>query len=125
MKKLGFVALFALVVPLLQAAPPATDSDGDQNYHLTTVSWVNDTKNNLKVDDRYVTLIGRVTKKIHDGSFWFSDGTGTVKLDSNDKELPVGGKSGHRRTDRPGLSGHWAISRWMCGSGTIGKNLMP
>lgn len=89
MKKLGFVTLFALVIPLLYADPPATDS---APYHLTTVSWVVSTKDNLNVDDRYVTLIGRVTKKIHDGSYWFTDGTGSVRLDSDDKELPVGPK---------------------------------
>ena len=88
MKRLGFVALFALIAPLLHATPPAPPPD-TAPYHLTTVSWVVSTKDNMDVDDRYVSLIGRVTKRISDDSYWFSDGTGSVRLDS-DAELPVG-----------------------------------
>jgi uncharacterized protein YdeI (BOF family) len=70
--------------PLAQAAPPP--------YHLTTVSWVLATRNNLDVDDRYVTLIGRVTGRAGDETYFFNDGTGTVRLDSEDFVLPVGAR---------------------------------
>jgi uncharacterized protein YdeI (BOF family) len=48
------------------------------------------TRNNLDDDDRYVTLIGRVTGRAGDGDFFFTDGTGKVRLDSADFELPIG-----------------------------------
>jgi uncharacterized protein YdeI (BOF family) len=69
-----------------------TSSRADPPYHLTTVSWVISEKDNLDTDDRYVTLIGRITKKIDDGSYWFSDGTGSVRLDTGSSALPVGEK---------------------------------
>ena len=68
---------------LAQAEPP---------YHLTTVSWVVATRNNIDKDDRYVTLIGRVTGRQGDETFFFTDGTGTVRLDSENFELPIGPK---------------------------------
>ena len=92
MKKLGFVVLFALTIPLLQAAPTTDPKPGGPPYHLTTVSWVVETKNDLKVDDRYVSLIGRVTKRLNDDSYLFSDGTGSIQLDCPHAELPVGAK---------------------------------
>ena len=86
MKNSLFRLLFAaalLVAPALsaQAAPP---------YHLTTVSWVLATRNNLDNDDKYVTLIGRVTGRDDGGDYFFTDGTGTIRLDPNDYNLPVG-----------------------------------
>ncbi len=74
-----------LLVPAVsvQADPPAP-------YHLTTVSWVLATRNNLDQDDRYVTLIGRITGRDDGGDYFFTDGTGTVRLDPNDFVLPVG-----------------------------------
>jgi uncharacterized protein YdeI (BOF family) len=88
MKKslLGFVLVsILLVVPAAssQAAPPPA-------YHLTTVSWVIATRDNLDDDDKYVTLIGRVTGRDGDEDYFFTDGTGTVRLDSADFELPIG-----------------------------------
>jgi uncharacterized protein YdeI (BOF family) len=80
---LATVALFSVSTVLSRAEPP---------YHLTTVSWVVSNRNNLDVDDRYVTLIGQVTKRIGDESYWFTDGTGSVRLDSADFELPIGPK---------------------------------
>ena len=59
-------------------------------YHLTTVSWVVATRNDLDKDDRYVTLIGHVTGRTGDETYFFTDGTGTVRLDSEKFELPVG-----------------------------------
>jgi len=64
------------------AAPPPA-------YHLTTVSWVIATRNNMDKDDRYVTLIGHVTGR-DGGDYWFTDGTGSVRLDPNDFDLPIG-----------------------------------
>ena len=75
-------ALAGALAPSSFAAPPPS-------YHLTTVSWVIATRNNLDKDDRYVTLIGHVTGRDGD-DYWFTDGTGTVRLDSSDFELPVG-----------------------------------
>jgi uncharacterized protein YdeI (BOF family) len=64
------------------AAPPPT-------YHLTTVSWVIATRDNLDKDDHYVTLIGHVTGRAGD-DLWFTDGTGSVRLDTGDFDLPIG-----------------------------------
>lgn len=64
----------------------------DPPYHLTTVSWVITNKDNIDVDDRYVTLIGRITKQIKDGAYLFTDGTGTIQLDTGNSTLPVGQK---------------------------------
>ncbi len=87
MKKTGSLLLIAFTLGLstliLRAEPP---------YHLTTVSWVVSTQNNINVDDRYVTLIGHVTRRTGDESYWFTDGTGAVRLDSERFELPVGPK---------------------------------
>jgi len=69
-----------------------TRGETEPSYHLTTVSWVVASQNDLKVDDRYVTLIGHVTQKIGDDSYWFTDGTGSVRLDSGKFDLPVGPK---------------------------------
>jgi uncharacterized protein YdeI (BOF family) len=66
-----------------QAAPPP-------QFHLTTVSWVVASRNNLDDDDKYVTLIGQVTGRQGDETYFFTDGTGTVRLDSEKFELPVG-----------------------------------
>ena len=59
-------------------------------YHQTTVRWVVANRDNLDVDDRYVTLVGRVTRQIGDEEYWFTDGTGSVRLDSENFDLPVG-----------------------------------
>jgi uncharacterized protein YdeI (BOF family) len=76
-------ALLTIFPTLSQAAPPPP-------YHLTTVSWVIATRNNIDKDDRYVTLIGHVTGREGDETYFFTDGTGTVRLDSEKFELPVG-----------------------------------
>jgi uncharacterized protein YdeI (BOF family) len=79
-------ALFATALVLLgfsgaaQAVP----------YHLTTVSWVVATRNNIDKDDRYVTLIGQVSGRTGTEGYFFTDGTGTVRLDSEDFRLPIG-----------------------------------
>ena len=81
----GFLAASALLgisTTLSHAAPPPN--------HLTTVSWVIATRNNIDKDDRYVTLIGHVTGREGDETYFFTDGTGMVRLDSENFELPVG-----------------------------------
>jgi uncharacterized protein YdeI (BOF family) len=79
----SFFAVALLVTPIFsaQAAPP---------YHLTTVSWVLATRDNLDEDDKYVTLIGRVTGRDGGGDYFFNDGTGIIRLDPGDFVLPVG-----------------------------------
>src|SRR5260221_4637158 len=74
-------SLLGFSTTVSQAAPP---------YHLTTVSWVVATRDNLNKDDQYVTLIGHVTGRTGDEAYFFTDGTGTVRLDSENFELPVG-----------------------------------
>jgi uncharacterized protein YdeI (BOF family) len=78
---LAVTAFLGISPILLRAAPP---------YHLTTVSWVIATRNDLDKDDRYVTLIGQVTGREGDETFFFTDGTGSVRLDSEKFELPIG-----------------------------------
>jgi uncharacterized protein YdeI (BOF family) len=78
---LAITAFLGVSTASSHAAPP---------YHLTTVSWVVATRNDLDKDDRYVTLIGHVTGRAGDEDYFFTDGTGTVRLDSEKFELPVG-----------------------------------
>ena len=78
---LTVTALVGISTTASFAAPPA--------YHLTTVSWVIATRDNLDKDDHYVTLIGHVTGRAGD-DLWFTDGTGSVRLDTGDFDLPIG-----------------------------------
>ncbi len=67
-------------------------ADGERDRrHMTTVSWIKeqDRKDNIDADDRYVVLVGVVTRKTDDDTYVFDDGTGSIQLDS-DKHLPVG-----------------------------------
>jgi uncharacterized protein YdeI (BOF family) len=77
---------------LLGASTTRSQAAPAPPYHLTSVSWVLATRDNLNADDRYVTLIGHVTRRAGDETYWFTDGTGSVRLDSEDFELPVGPK---------------------------------
>jgi hypothetical protein len=77
---LALLSLTALV-PLSASARP---------YHFTPVSWIVATRNNIDVDDRYVTIIGHVTRRMTDEEYWFTDGTGQVRLDSENFDLPIG-----------------------------------
>jgi uncharacterized protein YdeI (BOF family) len=88
MKKI-FWALSAISVLL---GVSTTISHAEPPYHLTTVSWVVATRNDIDKDDHYVTLIGHVTGREGDETFFFTDGTGTVRLDSEKFELPIGPK---------------------------------
>jgi len=84
---LAISALLCASTTFSNAAPPPPPV-----YHLTTVRWVISTRNDLDKDDRYVTLIGHVTGREGDETYFFTDGTGTVRLDSEKFELPVGPK---------------------------------
>jgi len=89
MKKLAPLLLAALALlgvsrPLAAASNPP--------YHLTTVRWIVSTKDNSDVDDRYVTLIGRITGVAKNGDYIFTDGTGTILLDGDSHALPIGKK---------------------------------
>ncbi len=81
---LAVTALLAVLPSLSHATPPP--------YHLTSVSWVVASRNDLDQDDRYVTLIGQVTHREGDETYYFTDGTGTVRLDSENFALPIGPK---------------------------------
>jgi hypothetical protein len=61
-------------------------------YHFTPVRWIVATRNNIDYDDRYVTIIGHVTRRMGDEEYWFTDGTGSVRLDSENFDLPVGAR---------------------------------
>jgi uncharacterized protein YdeI (BOF family) len=84
MKKLS---LFALMLVASVAASQASDSNPPQ---ITPVSWIVATRHNINVDDKFVTLRGQVVKRDNGSDWWFSDTTGSVRLDTGDKELPVG-----------------------------------
>jgi uncharacterized protein (TIGR00156 family) len=86
------IAFFAVSAFLGFFSRPAAAAPAGPAYHLTTVGWVVATRDNLDVDDRYVTLVGRVTRRIGDDEYWFTDGTGSVRLDSEDFDLPIGQK---------------------------------
>jgi len=82
MKKIACLLLaLGAFAPLSASARP---------YHLTPVSWIVATRNNIDVDDRYVTIIGHVTRRMGSEEYWFTDGTGSVRLDSENFDLPVG-----------------------------------
>jgi uncharacterized protein YdeI (BOF family) len=85
-----FLALLAVPTLLGVSATSSSAQPAPPPYHLTTVSWVIATRNDLDKDDHYVTLIGHVTGRTGDETYFFTDGTGTVRLDSDKFELPVG-----------------------------------
>ena len=88
MKNLSLCALaLMLSIASLHAANPPSAPP-----HVTTVSWILDTRHNISVDDKRVTLVGKVGKKDNGSDWWFSDGTGWVRLDTVDMDLPVGQK---------------------------------
>ena len=87
--RLALFSVFALS-GLLTSGALAAPVTGKPFYHLTTVRWVVNTRDNMDVDDRYVTLMGHVTRRIGDEEYWFTDGTGSVRLDSENFDLPLG-----------------------------------
>ena len=63
-------------------------------YHLTTVSWIVSTRDNMDVDDHYVTLIGRIHEAESAAMNGDFDGSPTAPapscLDGGDFDLPIG-----------------------------------
>ena len=86
--------LCALAVFAMLALPKnmarASEDPGSNKYHITSIRWIDSTKDNIDDDDRYVVIIGKVTGKVGDESYTFNDGTGTIVLDSGDFKLPIG-----------------------------------
>jgi uncharacterized protein YdeI (BOF family) len=84
MKKSTLVA-FAFLLSV--ASSRAASSEPPQ---ITPVSWIVDTRHNINVDDKRVTIVGEVIKHDDGSDWWFADTTGSVRLDTDDKELPIG-----------------------------------
>jgi hypothetical protein len=80
------VVLFTLAMGgiALHALPPGPPPP------VTPVSWILATKNNDRYDEKRVVLVGRVTHPDNGSDWWFTDGTGSVRLESGDRLLPVG-----------------------------------
>lgn len=79
-----------LLLALGAWTPFSASAAPDPYYHTTSVAWIVRTRNNIDVDDKYVTIIGHVTRRISDEEYWFTDGTGQVRLDSENFDLPIG-----------------------------------
>jgi uncharacterized protein YdeI (BOF family) len=92
MKIAAFFAVIAVMGAMDSRAQTEPPPSLQPLYHLTTVRWVINTRDDMDMDDRYVTLVGRVTHRIGDEEYWFTDGTGSVRLDSADFVLPIGPK---------------------------------
>jgi len=91
MKKILLCTFAVLALTALAKNGLLASEDPDSNkYHITSIRWIESTKNNLDDDDRYVVIIGKVTGKVGDESYTFNDGTGTIVLDSADFKLPIG-----------------------------------
>jgi uncharacterized protein YdeI (BOF family) len=85
MNKLPLLAL-VLLFPCASARA-STHSEPSQ---ITPVSWIVQTQHNIDVDDKRVTLVDQVIRRDDGSDWWFADTTGVVRLDTDDKELPVG-----------------------------------
>ncbi len=93
----------------------------DHPQQITPVSWIVQTQHNIDVDDKYVTLVGQVVRRDNGSDWWFADTTGVVRLDTGDKELPVGKNivvSGHIDQARFGI-GHLEVEvkKWRFADG--------
>ncbi len=91
MKKQLFVCLTALSLITPIAAQAHDENPNNTNDHVSSIAWViaRDKDDDIGVDDRYVVLVGKVTEKYKDETYIFTDGTGTIQLDSSEK-LPIG-----------------------------------
>jgi hypothetical protein len=87
MKKL--VLTYLAFASLLGASMTVAPADPTPSRHLTTVSWVVQTRNEPAADGRLVTLIGRVTARTGN-KYVFTDGTGFVHLSAEGMGLPMG-----------------------------------
>ena len=81
------LSLFGTSIVAVKAAPKGPD---EHNWHITSIAWIESIRNNMDEDDRWVVLCGKVTKKVKDETYSFNDGTGTIQLDTDGKDLPVG-----------------------------------
>jgi uncharacterized protein YdeI (BOF family) len=92
MKKLLLVGLATLSLAGLTALK-ADENPNKTKDHVSSIAWIEakDKADDIGVDDRYVVLVGKVTKQIKEETYLFTDGTGTIQLDSEIK-LPVGKK---------------------------------
>ena len=91
MKKLLFVGLTSLSLVSAPALRAADENPNNTKDHVSSIAWVvaRDNDDDIGVDDRYVVLIGKVTEKYKDETYFFEDGTGKIQLDSEER-LPVG-----------------------------------
>jgi hypothetical protein len=85
MKKFSIFGSILAAITLFQSvnAMPAPSD-------VTPISWIIQTRHNIDVDDKRVTLVGTIIRPDDGSDWWFSDSTGSVRLDTDDKELPVG-----------------------------------
>ena len=90
MKKPFIIGLTALSL-FGAAALKADENPNTAKDHVTSIAWIvaRDKDDDIGVDDRYAVLVGKVTEKYKDETYFFNDGTGTIQLDSEAK-LPVG-----------------------------------
>ena len=83
-----FTSLIAAIVAI---SPVFTQSvNAHEPAQVTPISWIIQTQHNIDVDDKAVTLVGQVIKRDNGSDWWFSDTTGSVRLDTGDMELPIG-----------------------------------
>ena len=74
----------------------ADNNDPDSNkWKITTVDWVKQysESDDRDIDDKWLVLIGKVTKQVDEDTYIFDDGTGTIVLDVDEEDviqLPVG-----------------------------------
>lgn len=90
MKQLVLVGIVVLSLAGSRASA-ADENPNNTKDHVSSIRWIidRDRDDDIGVDDRYVVLCGHVTKKIKDETYEFTDGTGTIQLDS-EIHLPVG-----------------------------------
>ena len=113
--------LFLLASVLIASASPSHASNAPSSTpQITQVSWIVATRHNMDVDDKYVTIVGKVIKPDDGSDWWFSDTTGSVRLDTGDMELPVGRMlvvQGHIDQSRFGIGHleveveHWSYAK--------------
>lgn len=72
-----------------KAAAACPQSPCSNKDRVTSIRWIESVQHDLDTDDCYVVLVGKITEKYKDETYFFTDGTGTIQLDS-DIDLPVG-----------------------------------
>lgn len=86
-KQLLTLALLATLVG--SASVNAGDSPCSNKDRVTSIRWIESVDSDLDQDDTYVVLVGKITQKYKDETYFFTDGTGTIQLDS-EIDLPIG-----------------------------------